>query len=531
MPDVSPTTTYVPTRAQDRDPIEAPVTSVTLLEDRAQVHRETTLTLEPGLHRLVIEAVAPVIQDVSVRAHIPEDHAHATDISMRRALRIQRTHQPADVRALEDEIREETHRWNHNCDATERAVTRLDTLGEMLELGVVETPEDAAWGHADPEEWEATFGELFTRSREVRAQLIELEHERRALERRLGNATRRRRQMDRPDTAFRGWLEVDVRIEQAAPCTLAIDYITPNAMWRPMHTARLVEGKLHFTSAAMVWQNTGEDWRDVEVTFSTARSSLGTEPPLLRDDLLRAQRTTGETKVSVREVEVESASASGASAGGADKGVELPGVEDGGEIRTLTAPHRCDLPSDGAPNRIELFAFEDEATLAHILMPEATPRVILRSTQRNTGAHPVLAGPVELQRDGGTVGWSQALFIAPNEAFDLGFGPADELRVQRERHLIDEEVVRATQWVERTYRVRVYLSNLSREARTLALTERVPVSELEEVEVRIDDARSREGYTLNEDGFVEWEIEVAPASREVVQLVWTLAHAPGVEGI
>ena len=37
---------------------------------------------------------------------------------------------------------------------------------------------------------------------------------------------------------------------------------------------------------AVVWQRTGEDWKDVRLAFSTARPTLGTTPPRLAEDVL-----------------------------------------------------------------------------------------------------------------------------------------------------------------------------------------------------------------------------------------------------
>jgi len=50
-------------------------------------------------------------------------------------------------------------------------------------------------------------------------------------------------------------------------------------LWRPLHEARLfADDRLLMSSSAVVWQNTGEDWSNVDLSFSTALSSLGVEP-------------------------------------------------------------------------------------------------------------------------------------------------------------------------------------------------------------------------------------------------------------
>src|ERR1043165_6100486 len=58
-------------RAHRRQPeriVNAPITSVTVLEDRAAVSRRGKATLAAGQHRLVVERVAPVLADKTLTA-------------------------------------------------------------------------------------------------------------------------------------------------------------------------------------------------------------------------------------------------------------------------------------------------------------------------------------------------------------------------------------------------------------------------------------------------------------------------------
>ncbi|WP_163998911.1 DUF4139 domain-containing protein [Pyxidicoccus caerfyrddinensis] len=144
----------------------------------------------------------------------------------------------------------------------------------------------------------------------------------------------------------------------------------------------------------------------------TARSSLGIGPPLLGDDLLTVKKKN-ET-VQARQMEVQKAGLGSAPANGATPAtVDLPSVDEGGETRNLRAPGKSTVPSDGRPNVVPLFTFEDAARSERVYFPDLEPKAFLRAVARNTSPNPVLAGPVELLRDNGSVGWTQTLFVAP----------------------------------------------------------------------------------------------------------------------
>ncbi|CAM5388387.1 hypothetical protein SGRIM128S_03571 [Streptomyces griseomycini] len=122
---------------------------------------------------------------------------------------------------------------------------------------------------------------------------------------------------------------------------------------------------------AMVWQRTGEDWSDVRLTLSTARSARATEPPRLGEDRLTLEeRSPAERRtvhVELREEEI------------ADLGpapvLGLPGVDDGGEVRVLHSPAPVSVPSDGRAHRVPLSSFTTPAHSEYACSPVLSPLV------------------------------------------------------------------------------------------------------------------------------------------------------------
>src|SRR4051812_49426749 len=88
--------------------LEAPVTQVTLLEDRAQVRRVGSLALPAGQHLVLVKDVAPVLQDLSLRAlagpSTGSAKAAVSDVRVRRAMRVAPHEKPETVRSLELQI-------------------------------------------------------------------------------------------------------------------------------------------------------------------------------------------------------------------------------------------------------------------------------------------------------------------------------------------------------------------------------------------------------------------------------------------
>lgn len=511
--------------------LDAPVRGVTLLEDRAQVTRQGTVRVRAGQNRVVLPGIAPVLQDVSLRAEVLSGPARVADARIRRALRIRTADRPEAARVLEERMRALQREYGQVLEDQVRNRLRFERVGNMLVLGAGEIPEDAGWGMGTAAQWQDTFESMFRKARQLREDALQASFTLERLSDELTAVARQRQAMDRVDHQVVSWLEADLLASADGEVEVRIDYVTPNAMWRPMHTARLVEsGQVRFTSSAAVWQDTGEDWKDVDLQFSTARSSLGIEPPLLGDDLLTVKKKQETVMVQARQVAVQKAGLGSAPAkGGAPSTVDLPGVDDGGETRNLKAPGKSTVPSDGRPNVVPLFTFEDVARAELVAFPELEPKAFLRAVARNTSSSPVLAGPVELLRDNGFVGWTQTLFVAPQEKFELSFGPDDAIRIQREDKKHREEVDAVSKWTEQTLHRILYLSNLSGEARTVTVTERIPVAEIEHVKVELDTKKTTGGPVLDENGFVTWKVELPANGHTTLHLWFKMSMAPGVQ--
>jgi uncharacterized protein (TIGR02231 family) len=521
---------YMPPLDPERRVTTIPVKEVTLLEDRAQVMRSTSLTFDsPGLHRLVVLDVAPVLQDVSVHGRFTAAGARVIDVSARRAQRIRRADKPELVRELDESIEAQHTLFLQAGEAGERAQLRWENIRRMVTQALDEIPQDAAWGACEPEQWSKTLDQLLERGRALQSTMLEQHHTQQDLASSLNHLIARKAAALRPDHSMVAWIELDVVIETPGAHTLELGYVVPNAIWRPSHQASLVGDKVVWTCQATVWQFTGEDWSDAQLIFSTAQSALGTDPPLLDDDLLDVQKLQEQTVVAAREVVVQSAGPGGGAP--PPDGVELPGVDDGGDVQTLRPESRSTIPSDGRPYTVPLLRFETSAKVELVTMPELSPRVFRRCTQQHTGKSPLLAGPVEISRDGGVVGWTKTMFVAPGERFVMGFGPEDAVRVARYTRQVTDKVDPDDKWRHRRSAVTLFASNLDDQQRKIVITERIPVSELKQVRIQVVDAKTTGKPTVDAHGMCRWEVVLEPYSQLTHELVWDMSTAPDVQGL
>ncbi|OIP29655.1 MAG: hypothetical protein AUK47_26975 [Deltaproteobacteria bacterium CG2_30_63_29] len=515
---------------------------VTFYEDRAEVTRVATVELAAGSQWIHLSGVSAFLDDRSIQVRVltaakseptdEEGDGHKAAgvaviaASARRQVLPAYVHAKGPIEELDTQLREaELARASAQARLTRANSrrTRLRALAATWCEGLSEIPRGAATD--DLAAWRAAYDstdaalagamdEWFEASRALSeaddaAALAQARLAVRRAEAPICDAT----------------VEVQLDAESAGRYELEFKYRVPCAMWRPEHLARLdfdeaaQIGRIELVTYATVWQATGERWDGVELAFSTARPSQAASPPLLQDDpIWSRKKTTDERKtvtIESRDVEVAAADV----AGGHSQVAQMPGVDDGGEPLEYGSKARVDLPSTGAPFRVEIASIELEAKVERVLRPERSAVAHIRALATLTGDEPLLAGPIRIVRGGSMMGRTRLDFVAPGAAFELGFGPDDAIRVRRHEHRRREEsTITGSQTID--FDTDLFLSNLSDQPQKLHVFERIPVSEIEGLKVTLVE---NDGFNVNEaDGFLDLELELEPRATKKLNIEYEL---------
>lgn len=496
-----------------------PVKKVVVMEDRAQVERRGTVALS-GVTRLVIEGLPMVAVDRSLKLEVKG--GTLIDAKFERRWKEQpQGGLPADASALRTRVKTLELKKQAQGDA----VSRLEARAEVYEAARADLlraiSQLAGFGSTDLAQWKSQLTALSEKEaaldedRRLARQALaftELRHvEARGA---LGAAEEPVRQME---------CVLALTIEGSGEAQVRASYLVPCAVWRPAYRATLADEHVRVEAEAVVWQRTGEEWKEVELLFSTARPTLGTAPPSLMEDRLYSRPRQDIEKrvvdVSIREEVIQAA---GETTGAA----EMPGLDDGGETRMLQAAGATTIRSDGQPHRVALFTFQAKAVVERVCPAELSSLVFVMSRFSNSSGQVLLAGPVDLIRDSGLVGRAQLKFAAPGETVKLSFGNEDGLQVIRDMEEKIEEA-RLTGRRTTTKKVQLHVSNTRTQPVRLIIEERVPVSEVKEVEVNVLTKESK----VSKDGIARIEVELGANATKTAQFSWELSAAAKVSGV
>jgi uncharacterized protein (TIGR02231 family) len=526
--------------------VELPAARVTLLEDRAQVERRGQVELPQGRSRLRVTGLSPMAVDRSLQV----DVAGASVVEVR-VVRIWKERPKGGIGPDASALRRQVRQLEDQLEEEAARVARVEARRKVVDEGRADAlrglAEAAGAGVKDPSGTEL-LARARDESRSSREALREARHALGSIKRRLGEARVALSTAEEPEAALEAAVELVVHAPAAGPAQVKLHYLVPCALWRPCYRATLstvsqaskpgasatgaptpgASGKIEVEAQAVVWQRTGETWKDVELLFSTARPSLGAAPPELAADWLSLRDKEPEEKQRV-EVELREEHIQSVGQAGLARSAELPGLDDGGEVRTLTAASRATIPSDGLPSRVDLFKFEAPAESELLAAPELSALVSRVARFDNLSGRVLLAGPVDLVRESGFVGRSLLPYAGIGERVKLGFGSEESLRMERQK---EESRFEAALTGKKTirHRVKVFVSNAGAEPQRVVLQERIPVSEVSAVEVKLLPGAEPLPQP-SADGILRFDLALTGREHRQIELAYQLTASSKVSGV
>jgi uncharacterized protein (TIGR02231 family) len=347
----------------------------------------------------------------------------------------------------------------------------------------------------------------------------------------------------------RSFKTVTVRLDAATTgkLDLSLSYTVPGASWTPSYDARVNSNEKTVTLAyhGLVRQNTGEDWKDVALTLSTARPSMGGAAPEVRPwtvDVFDPRVVPVAMPLASREMRMRSAAAP-AAAGGvlmqamADAPAELAKDASFAAARIdqtatsasfkISAP--SSVPSDNSPQKIPVTTAALAANPEYLTTPKLQPAAFLTAKVANTSEFPLLGGAMNVFLDGTFVATSALRTVMPEEKFDLALGVDEGISVKHKRVKRFAEDTGLTNSGKRvTYEYLLTLQNNKKTAVRVAVADQIPVSRNEKIVVKQLAPDAKE-FKPTAEGVLKWTLDLKPGEKRELSVKFSLDYPNDVQ--
>jgi uncharacterized protein (TIGR02231 family) len=469
-----------------------------------------------------------------------------------------------EVRKLDASMEELGEKVQMNQRQREMLAKRAEYLNRMEEFGTATAKSDLARGVLDATALQKITLFSFEQREAVVKGMAELERSEKKLASQL-NVLRRARDELTQGVAHRvreAVLFVEKRGEGKA--AVRLNYLVGSCGWSPSYAFRAEkDGKnIQVECNALIHQMTGEDWKQVELTLSTASPSLSAAGMGLAPFSVRLTKDAGR-KLSENELNAQAESFQGQQRAAVEQNRKATNLNDNIELSWMANRAANDLQtlelasSASAFNRnadlrlretegpslsypltgsVSLASRNDQqmarilrttfqSRFYHVASPVLSSYVYREAEMTNVCSSDLLAGPVTVYLDGRFVGHCEIPTVARGQTFVVGFGVDPQLRARRELVGRTEGAQGGNR--ELGFKYRLVLENYKSLPATVRLFDRLPYTDRPaEIRVKLGelrDALSKDDLYLRTEqpkGILRWDIEVpANATGSKVRMV------------
>ena len=503
------------------------INDVTVFLSGAEVHRNGKLTILPGVNQLKLTGLSSCIKPSSVQASLSNNNLTILSVDHKNNFLTENTSAPRiaiikdslENMALKYKIRESLERVyieEKNMLLTNKAIGGSDTgvdIENLMEM-------------AD-----------FYRKRltEVETKLLDIEQEKADINKTIISLKAHLEQLDVVNTNFTSEISIKVSSKLRITTELDVSYIVTKAGWMPKYDLRAnnTTDPIGLTYKADVFQNTGNDWDNVNLTLSTGDPSLNNRQPELAAWYLYFQNKYNVRNYKMPLIDREDEYSS--------EGIQVRGAR---EVATITCysiklPRRSsksaanftnytkhavnaefaiEIPysilSNNEFSTVEIQQYDLPAKFEHYAAPKLDNDAFLLARITDWGEYNLLPGDVNVYFEGTSVGTSYLNTAIIDDTLAVSMGRDKGVVVKRDRikDFCKTSGIGSNKKTIRGYKLSI--KNNKSTTSALTLLDQMPISSNKQIEVNIvDDGQAK--YN-KENGELKWVLKLAPGEAKEI---------------
>ena len=527
---------------------ESKITEVTVFPDRAEVLRQSSFSLPAGKHTVVFDNLPDRVMTDSVRVSgkgsagftigsVETKNIYTTDLVV------------AEEKRLQDEIsklRDERRVIENRINAANMSKSFLENIARSP-ASLFQTEKNT--NGFSPAILKETYQIINTGMANLGKNVLDDQLLIRSLDNKINALNAQLRQMATGRKSYKQ-VRVNIEADKNVQAQMTLQYQIFGASWKPLYEARLdsAKEKVNIVQYGNISQNTGEDWKNVALTLSTARPSVSMRPPVLSPVWLdaRAKMIYSGPMKGVKaaapargrmimsnslsdSMETQSVAMDFAAAPVLDEKAEFveisaKGTEFSGAFSIKGASN---VPADGSEYRFNIGDYTNKAEIRAEIFPKTDTSAYLIATSVFNGQLPLLAGKIALFRDGSFIGNSYLEMVRPNEKIHLAFGQDEKIRaVYSTLGGETSEGGVITRETRKDVSSRTEVQNLHNQPLKIAVYDQLPVSRNSDVSVKIIKDATTPNYEVEPEkkvGMIRWESVYQPQEKKEILYGYSVA--------
>jgi hypothetical protein len=269
-------------------PADSVIKKVTVFSKYAGIERNLTANLNAGKQLVRFSNLPNNLQDRSIQIAVKEtEQVKILNVKVKKDYKDKI--QENEINKISEKIKEldeDISSCSHQIDSINSRNTFLQTLMNNTAQSIANSEKALSFNAA---QWTSMLNFLenemnlsLVNKQKLSAKILQLKHQKNLNILKLN-------EYSQPQGLESKTIEVDVQTVKSGEFQFILKYLIPDSTWKPFYDIRInqKDQSANVTCAASVSQQTGEDWKDVQLTFSTAQPMTKKSIPVLKPMVLK----------------------------------------------------------------------------------------------------------------------------------------------------------------------------------------------------------------------------------------------------
>lgn len=401
-------------------------------------------------------------------------------------------------------------------------IARLDRERAWVNGYAQQAPSDAARIHLEPQE-AAKFLSYVTEHR------ARLDKRRTVVDAELAALAKRKNEL----VEIRRVKNVFLLLSDAAgSLSFALSYVVSNASWQPSYDLRVDSANLttvELTYNGVITNSTGDSWKNVRLSLSTAQPHVGGSPPALKTYYVRYRQDHQAFDGAPGGGGAPAAAfmMNNLSLGSSKNSSAVP--RQNATSTTFEIPRATTIESDHQPHKVNISVVGLTGAFSYTTIPKLAEAAFLRSKTTNPTNYPFLAGKANVFMDSTFVASSTIRTTNPGEELSLYLGSDAAVVVEFKESLSRENKGLISKTLATKYLHEISVKNTKSAPIRADVFDQLPKSQDGSIKItplrpKLEDKEKEGAAFLNPYNNVRWLVTIKPGESFKVAFEYQVEH-------
>jgi len=500
--------------------ISTKIEKVTVFKDSAIINRIGDINIKKGENLYVIKGLTTNIIDNTIQASIDKNIGKIVDVKVEKSYTSDSNEEKINLllKQIKD-IENKIKMLEHEKKAIENFIEiigKSNPFSANLKLTTAELQNYSNF-------MENSLKKSYKDVARIESEISTLKEEKDKLKNELSNVGGQRKESKNVIITVKGFKSAESKIE--------ISYLVNGAGWIPLYNADVdtINDTINFDIYTNITQNTGENWENVTLEISTAKSvsaKFSDITPWYVDIYKPSQpvfyKEMRSSKALLPEEIEDKLSIANSS---------KPSIEEEGISFRFILRDTINVPSDNQPHKVFITSKKitknslNEKLIKYIAIPKKSPYVFLEGLFNNPFDFPLFPGKVNIFVDAKFLNTENLLNTkAPAEQIQLPLGVDESLKIERKRVEKFTEYLGIVSKSEKiSYKYEINIQNGKSKTVEIEVKDSYPISLNEQIKTILEIPTEKKA-TISKDGIITWQVSIPPKSNHKLELKFNIEY-------